>query len=194
MTVDNTAPVVRAFARADFFSFNGDGRKDATVLTVAVHERALVDIRVVDRAGNLVDVLADDLAIESGIRVPWNGRSADGARARDGAYRLVVEALDAAGNAASTAATIRLDTTAPRLTWRSRADIVGAVSLKVSFRMYDASAPFSGHFRLVIAYERVVRTWQRRLSPGAGSSTLAGRTLLSIAPGVYRGGVGAVIR
>ena len=191
VTVDNTAPVVRALLAPTYFSPNGDGRKDATVLTVAVRERALVDIRVLDRAGNLVDVLADDLAIEGGIRVPWNGRSADGARARDGAYRLVVEALDAAGNAASTAATIRLDTTAPRLTWRSRADIVGVVSLKVSFRMYDASAPFSGHFRLVNAYERVVRTWQRRLSPGAGSSTLARRTLLSIAPGVYR--VGAVI-
>jgi len=188
VTVDNTAPVASASLAPTYFSPNGDGRKDATALTVAVRETALVDIRVLDRTGNLVGVLADDLAIERKIRVPWNGRTADGARAPDGAYRLVVDVRDLAGNAASTAATVRLDTTAPRLTWGSRAGIVGAASLKVSFRMHDASAPLRGRFRLVNAYERVVRSWERRrLSLRAGSSTL----VRAIEPGVYR--VGAVI-
>jgi peptidoglycan-N-acetylglucosamine deacetylase len=186
VTVDNTAPVVSAWPAPTQFSPNGDGRKDETFVTVAVPETALVDIRVRDRAGKVVGVLADDLAVERGMRVAWNGRSADGARAPDGAYRLVVEASDAAGNTASRAARVRLDTTAPRLTWRSRAGIVGAASLKVSFRMHDASAPLGGHFRLVNAYDRVVRTWQRRLSRGAGSSTLPWRTLRAVVPGVYR--------
>ena len=193
--VDNTAAVVSASLAANYFSPNSDGRKDATLLTVASNEQALVDIRVLDRTGNLVAMLADNLVIEGGLRVPWDGRRADGARARDGAYRLVVDALDRAGNAASTAATVRVDTKAPRLTWRYRARMVGAATLKVSFRTHDASAPLRGNFRLVNSYGRVIRSWRRRrLSARAGSSTLtlARRTLLSIAPGVYR--VGAVIQ
>ena len=187
VTVDNAAPVVSASLAATSFSPNGDGRKDVTVLTVASSEPALVDIRVLDRAGIIVAVLADDLIIERGFRVPWNGRSTDGARAPDGAYRLVIDAGDRAGNAASTAATVRVDTTAPRLTWKSRAGIVGAASLRISFRIYDASAPLSGNFRLVNPYERIVRSWgRRRLALGAGSSTLVRRTLLGIEPGVYR--------
>jgi peptidoglycan/xylan/chitin deacetylase (PgdA/CDA1 family) len=193
VTVDNTAAVVTASLAAIHFSPNGDGRKEATLLTVAISEQALVDIRVLDRAGNLVAMLADDEVIERSLRVPWSGRSAEGTRARDGAYRLVVDARDRAGNATSTAATVRVDTKAPRLTWRSRAEIVGAATLKVSFRTQDASAPLSGNFRLVNSYERVVRSWRRRrLSAGAGSSTLARRTLLALAPGVYR--VEAVIK
>ncbi len=192
VTVDNTAPVVGASLASTHFSPNGDGRKDATALTLAVRETVLVDVRILDRTGNLVGVLVDDLVVEREIRVPWDGRSADGARAPDGAYRLVVDARDAAGNAASTAATVRLDTTAPRLTWGSRADTEGAASPKFPFRLQDASAPLRGQFRLVNAYGRVVRSWERRrLSLGAGSSTLARRTVRAIVPGVYR--VGAVI-
>ena len=187
VTVDNTAPAVSAGLAPAYFSPNGDGRKDATVLTVSVRETALVDIRVLDRAGNLVRVLADDLVVERGIRLPWNGRSADAARAPDGKYRLAVSARDRAGNAASTGATVRLDTKAPRLTWSSRGGIVGATALKVSFRLRDASAPLTGNFRLVNAYERVVRSWERRrLSLGAGLSRLARRTVVAIVPGVYR--------
>lgn len=188
VTVDNTAPVVSARLASTYFSPNGDGRKDAAALTVTVAETAVVDVRVLDRTGNLVGILADDLAVERGIRVPWSGRNAIGARAPDGAYRLVVEASDLAGNPASTTARVRLDTTAPRLTWGSRAGIVGAASLKVSFRMRDASAPLRSHFRLVNAYERVVRSWERRrLSPRVGSSTL----VRAVGPGIYR--VAAVI-
>ncbi len=187
VTVDNTAPVVSASLAATSFSPNGDGRKDATVLTVASSEAGVVDIRVLDRAGNLFAVLADDLVIEHGLRLPWDGRSTDGARVPDGAYRLVIDAGDRAGNAASTAATVRVDTTAPRLRWNSRSGIVGAASLKISFRIHDASAPLRGNFRLVNPHERVVRSWgRRRLARGAGSSTLARRTLRAIEPGVYR--------
>ena len=192
VTVDNTAPVISAELAPTYFSPNGDGRKDVTVLAVAVRETAIVDIRVLDRTGNLVRVLADDLVVERGIRLPWNGRGADGARAPDGKYRLAVSARDRAGNAASTGATVRLDTTPPRLKWSSRGGIVGAASLKVSFHLHDVSTPLRGYFRLVNAYERVVRTWRRRLSRGAGSSSLSRRTVLATVPGVYR--VGAVIK
>jgi peptidoglycan/xylan/chitin deacetylase (PgdA/CDA1 family) len=187
VSVDNTAPVVNAEAALSYFSPNGDGRKDATVLAIAVSETAVLDISVLDRTGNLVGVLADDQVIGRAFRVPWNGLSADGRRAPDGAYRLVVDARDRAGNAASTAATIRLDTAAPRLSWASRGGIVGAATLKVPFRIRDASAPLRGQFRLVNAYERVVRSWKRRGLPvGAGSSTLARRRVLTTVPGVYR--------
>jgi peptidoglycan/xylan/chitin deacetylase (PgdA/CDA1 family) len=58
--------------------------------------------------------------------------------------------------------------------------------LKVSFRLRDLSAPLEGHFRLVNGYQRVVRTWGRRLSLGAGSSGLSRSTVLGTVPGVYR--------
>lgn len=186
VTVDNIAPVVSASLAPSYFSPNGDGRQDATVLTVAVTETPLVDIRVLDRNGNLVRVLADDLVGERGVRVAWDGRTAQGARSPDGKYWLAVTARDRAGNVASTIATVRLDTTAPGLTWSAKGGILGATSLNVNFRLDDASAPLTGYFRLVNAYERVVRTWGRRLSLGAGSSGLSRATVLATAPGIYR--------
>jgi peptidoglycan/xylan/chitin deacetylase (PgdA/CDA1 family) len=187
VTVDNTAPVVSAKAAPAYFSPNGDGRKDVTVLALAASETAIVDIRVLDRSGSIVRVLADDQLLERDSRVPWDGRGADGARAPDGPYRLVVEARDQAGNAATTASIVRIDTTAPRLRWSSRGGIVGVVSLRFRFRLHDASAPLSGRFRLVNAYGRTVRRWERRrLSPGRRATTLARRAIVAIVPGVYR--------
>jgi peptidoglycan/xylan/chitin deacetylase (PgdA/CDA1 family) len=187
VTVDNTAPVVSAEAAPSYFSPNGDGSKDATVLAVAVSETTVVDISVLDSAGNLVGVLAADQVVERAFRVPWNGLSADGGRAPDGAYRLVVDAHDRAGNAVSTAARVLLDTAPPRLRWASNSGIVGSARLKMPFRIRDASAPLSGRFRLVSSYERVVRSWQhRRLSVGAGSSTLPRKGVLATVPGGYR--------
>ena len=186
VTVDNIAPVLGASLAPSYFSPNGDGRQDATVLTVAVSETPLVDIRVLDRNGDLVRVLADDLVGERGVRVAWDGRTVQGARSPDGKYWLAVTARDRAGNVASTIATVRLDTTAPGLTWSARGGILGATSLNVNFRLDDASAPLKGYFRLVNAYERVVRTWGRRLSLGAGSSGLSRTTVLATVPGVYR--------
>jgi gliding motility-associated-like protein len=186
VTVDNIPPVVGASLAPSYFSPNGDGRQDATVLTVAVSETPLVDIRVLDRNGNLVRVLADDLVGERGVRVAWDGRTVQGARSPDGKYWLAVTARDRAGNVASTIATVRLDTTAPGLTWSAKGGILGATSLNVNFRLDDASAPLTGYFRLVNAYERVVRTWGRRLSLGAGSSGLSRATVLATVPGIYR--------
>ena len=186
VTVDNIAPVLGASLAPSYFSPNGDGRQDATVLTVAVSETPLVDIRVLDRNGDLVRVLADDLVAERGVRVAWDGRTVQGARSPDGKYWLAVTARDRAGNVASTIETVRLDTTAPGLTWSARGGILGATSLNVNFRLDDASAPLKGYFRLVNAYERVVRTWGRRLSLGAGSSGLSRATVLATVPGVYR--------
>jgi peptidoglycan-N-acetylglucosamine deacetylase len=187
VTVDNTAPAISAELAPTYFSPNGDGRKDAAVLSVTVREPALVDIRVLDRTGNLVGVVADDALVEREVRVRWNGRSADGARAPDGTYRLVVDARDRAGNAASRAATVHLDTAAPLLRWRSRGRIVRGARLKIRFRVHDASAPLTSDFRLVNTYERVTLTWKRRqLSPGARSITLPARKVAALMPGVHR--------
>ena len=187
VTVDNTAPVLRTQASPAYFSPNGDGRKDTTILDVAVREAAVVDVRLLDPARDTVRVLAHHRVVDRRIRVRWSGRRADGARARDGRYRLAVTARDRAGNAASSAATVRLDTSVPRFAWRSRSRTVGAAPLKVSFRTRDASAPLRAGFRLVNAYDRVVRSWQRRrLAPGPGATTLRRRTILAVVPGVYR--------
>ena len=186
VTVDNTAPVVGVGLAPSSFSPNGDGRKDATVLTVAVSEPGTLDVRILYLAGAPVRVLADDVAVERGMRMAWNGRTDHGSRMPDGKYQVAVEFLDRAGNAASAFASARLDTTPPRLVWTSKGDIVGAASLNVRFRMNDASAPVGAVFRLVNDYDRPVRTWWRRLPRGAGSSTLSRRSVLATLPGVYR--------
>ncbi len=184
---DDTAPAVTIDAGLARFSPNGDRRKDQTVLAVGLSERALVDIHALDASGNVVRVLADDELVERSIRVAWDGRGADGARVPDGRYSLLVEARDGAGGATVRAATVQIDTTAPRLAWRSRGGAIRDRWPDLSFRVRDASAPFTGRFRVVNAYGRVVRRWTRReISPVARFGMPAGQRSLRPPPGVYR--------
>lgn len=89
-------------------------------------------------------------------------------------------------NTASARARVRIDTTPPRLRWRSRAAIVGARSLTISFRLRDASGPLAARFHLESAYERLVRSWERRLIVGLASTTLLRSAILATVPGVCR--------
>jgi peptidoglycan/xylan/chitin deacetylase (PgdA/CDA1 family) len=180
------APAIGATAAPAFFSPNGDSRKDASVLTVTLGEAAVVDVRVLDPDGTVVRSLVEAQVLEGRFRVVWDGRRADGTRTRDGVYRFVVEARDLAGNASSAAATVRVDTRAPRLAWPSRARILGASPLSASLTLDDASAPLAGRFQLVNAYGRAVRTWTRRpLVRGGGRFSVARRMRVRL-PGVYR--------
>jgi peptidoglycan/xylan/chitin deacetylase (PgdA/CDA1 family) len=180
-------PLVSLEVAPAHFSPNGDRRKDASTLTVSVSQPAAVDVRALDRAGNVVRVLADDYPVERAIGIVWDGLTADGRRAADGIYQFVVEARDQVGQVTSAAARVRVDTDSPRLAWRSRGGSVGAAALTVRFRLRDASAPLSGRFRVLSAYGRAVRPpVRRRLAAATGSITLTRRAILALAPGVYR--------
>jgi peptidoglycan/xylan/chitin deacetylase (PgdA/CDA1 family) len=186
-TVDSTTPAVTVDADPAPFSPNGDGRRDRTVLAVGLSERAIVDIHALDASGNVVRVLADDEVVERGLDVAWDGRDGDGGRAPDGRYALVVEARDGAGGTTSRVATVRIDTRAPRLSWRLRGGGTAGGWPKLFFRLRDASAPLSGRFRVLNAYGRVVGSWTRReISPVALFRTLVRPRPLRAPPGVYR--------
>jgi peptidoglycan/xylan/chitin deacetylase (PgdA/CDA1 family) len=185
--VARPAPAVGAAAAPTFFSPNGDGRKDASVLTITLSEAALVDVRVLARDGTAVRSLVQARPTEGRFSVVWEGRRDDGTRALDGLYRFVVETRDVDGSVSSAAVTVRLDTKAPRLAWRSRARIVGGSPLRASFGLRDASAPLRGRFRLVNAYGRGIRSWTRRpLARGVGSFTVPRHVTRAADPGVYR--------
>jgi peptidoglycan/xylan/chitin deacetylase (PgdA/CDA1 family) len=186
VTVDNTPPGLALSVAPSSFSPNGDRRKDTTRVTVLVTEPVALAVRVLDTSGNVVHVLADGVLVSSELRLRWSGRAEDGARARDGAYRIVARAEDAAGNPRSAQVPVRVDTRPPHLRWRSTARVVGARSLRVSFRLRDASGPLSGHFRFESAYGRVVRRWREELPIGYSSTTVSRRAILATLPGVYR--------
>jgi peptidoglycan/xylan/chitin deacetylase (PgdA/CDA1 family) len=186
-TVDNTAPAVTVDVAPASFSPNGDGRKDRTVLALGLSERALVDIHALDASGDVVRVLADHELVERAVLVTWDGRDGDGARAPDGRYALVVEARDGAGGTTSRVATVRIDTRTPRLTWRLRGGATSGGWPKLSFRLWDASAPLSGRFRVLNSYGRVVGSWTRREIPsGARFGTFVRPRPRRAPPGVYR--------
>jgi hypothetical protein len=83
-------PEVEVIRRDTFFSPNGDGRRDTdtVIFTVALSDRAAID--VVDADGARIRRLAEHKRLRKGrrARVTWDGRDDDGKRAPDGEYRL----------------------------------------------------------------------------------------------------------
>ncbi len=98
-----------------FFSPNGDGRRDVNRITFTVKEPGRVTVTIVDRDGERIRRLADDIDARPGtpVRVSWDGRSDTGVRAPDGLYRMQV-GLRRTGRTVVTAGSFNIDTTPPR--------------------------------------------------------------------------------
>jgi hypothetical protein len=98
-----------------FFSPNGDGRRDVNRITFKVKEPGRVTVTIVNREGDRVRRLADDIDARPGrpVHVVWNGRTDDGLRAPDGLYRMQV-GLHRTGRTVTVAGSFNVDTTAPK--------------------------------------------------------------------------------
>jgi flagellar hook assembly protein FlgD len=82
--------VLADLVRLQYFSPNGDGRRDVEPIRfkVKLDDQAAVDI--IDRDGARVRRVAGALQIRRGVvnRVVWDGKQDDGRRAPDGVYRM----------------------------------------------------------------------------------------------------------
>jgi len=107
--------VVRVGQLTQYFSPNGDGRRDANEISVRVTEADEVTLSVVDADGDEVRRLRTAVPAEPyrPLRATWDGRTDAGARAPDGLYRVRVR-MRHSGRSVDVQRAIRLDTTPPR--------------------------------------------------------------------------------
>jgi len=98
-----------------FFSPNGDGERDVANVSFRLRDADDVTVDVVDDDDGRVRRLAAGRAARpfKPVRLRWDGRTDDAARAPDGRYRLRV-ALRRAGRSVVVPTAIDLDTTPPR--------------------------------------------------------------------------------
>jgi FlgD Ig-like domain len=98
-----------------FFSPNGDGRRDVDRITFKVKEPGRVTVTIVNRDGDRVRRLADDVDArpQTPVHVIWDGRTDGGLRAPDGLYRMQV-GLRRTGRTVVVAGSFNIDTTAPK--------------------------------------------------------------------------------
>lgn len=108
-------PVVKVTRVTQFFSPNGDGRRDTNRISVVARETDELTITVLDAAGEPVRRLANNVPARRyrPVRVEWDGRDDAGRRVPDGIYRLRL-GLRRQGRSVVSNKAIRLDTTPPR--------------------------------------------------------------------------------
>ena len=100
--IDTVSPAITAFSVVPgVISPNGDHVADAARLAFTVSETCKVGLTVLDAQGAVVRTVAPVSAAAGAARLTWDGRVSSGsalAAAADGAYSVVVSAVDAAGN------------------------------------------------------------------------------------------------
>ena len=81
------------------FSPDGDGFEEICVISYRLPvNTAVLRVRIFDRAGRLVQTLADGLPGGAGGELLWNGYDSEGRRARVGPYIVLLEAVDNRGS------------------------------------------------------------------------------------------------
>ena len=153
-----------------FFSPNGDGERDEQDISFTLDETGPADIDVVDADGARVRRVAEGVAIVPSrrVRVRWDGRDDDGARAPDGQYRMRV-ILRSEGRAVLAALTV------------SEGARIVARGAAVDFELADAGKAEPPRFRVLRtdveppqevrtftgeAGERTAYTWDGRTTTG----------------------------
>ncbi len=96
--LDTQAPTIKASASPLLFSPNGDGRLDSVAISQDSSTEEAWTGSIVDSAGQLVRSYAWKGQAQD---LSWDGTDEAGNPVKDGAYRYLVQATDAAGNKAS---------------------------------------------------------------------------------------------
>jgi hypothetical protein len=111
----NAPPVLSRLTVFPYFSPNRDGRFDVARVSFKVRKTDDVSVAVLDSSGDEVRELMGSRRVASSelVRLKWDGRTDDGARARDGRYRYRIT-LQHEGRSVVPATSVRLDTTPPR--------------------------------------------------------------------------------
>ncbi|KAF0134214.1 MAG: fibronectin I domain-containing protein, partial [Candidatus Saganbacteria bacterium] len=96
-----------------FISPNGDGLKDSTSINYTLSQNAnSVSAAIKDKAGNTVRTISGSQSIGSHA-ITWNGKNDSNAIVPDGAYSVIVTAIDASGAARVKSASVTVDNNNP---------------------------------------------------------------------------------
>jgi hypothetical protein len=116
----NSPPVLGQIGVFPYFSPNSDGRFDKARLTFRPKEADDIAVAVLNSKGDEVRELVGSQHVRKGelVRLLWDGRTDNGARAPDGIYRYRIT-LRHRGRSVKLASSVRLDTTPPRPVVRS---------------------------------------------------------------------------
>jgi FlgD Ig-like domain len=190
-----SAPPVASIAKLTrHFSPNGDGRRDTANVRVRVRKDDDVTVAVVDAEGTEVRRLAAAVPAqeERALRVRWDGRTAAGAIAPEGFYRLRVS-LRRGGRAVTLNPDFELDVTAPNPTVKTGGPdgtkwITGPKPEPVPFRVLVVSKQLRTRMSVIrtdLADPRVVARFT--LPPGVRHGEWDGRAGGAPAPpGTYQ--------
>jgi len=110
-----STPVVEQLTFRRYFSPNGDGRFDAALFSFRLRRTDDVTVAVVNRDGDEIRTLAEDVELRGGHRhrFRWDGRTGAGPVAADGEYHLRV-GLRRQGRTVTSPLKLFLDTVPPR--------------------------------------------------------------------------------
>ena len=196
VVIDRVAPILRA-ARASGtrLSPNGDGDYDAMRITgTGSADVARWEVLIAPVVGGVAgDPIRRIAGTGRSASASWKGTADDGRRAPDGAYRVTLRLLDAAGNAAATSWPAAVDATPPVLAVTTSAEAVSPDGDGIADTMrlrWTSAEPVKGTLR-VRRGTAVIRSWPVAGTSGAvtwnGRDT-AGRT---VADGRYTAVVSA---
>jgi flagellar hook assembly protein FlgD len=186
--VDHTPATLHTTTAPTEFSPNGDGTSDTTSLAWTASERITGVARIV-RGVTVIRSWA--ISAAGGGSISWNGRTASGAAVPDGTYAFRVVGRDAAGNLATTSASIVVDRTLSTVRWDRAAffpqdgDALSSAG-RVSFTLTRAASVSVG----IYSGSTLIRTvWTgRTLAAGLHSWAWDGRdaTGAFVARGTYQ--------
>jgi len=175
-------PEIEVVRRDEFFSPNGDGRRDTEAIVFSVDLSGAAAVDIVDADGARVRRLTDRLRLRPGgqAKVVWDGRDDDGRRAPDGEYRMRLNLAE--GRSLLAPRPFFADTVAPRpsVTVDEDSPIVRP-GTAVPFRVSGAGEDLAPRFRVLrtdVSPPRVVRriagekgkesySWDGRTDAGA---------------------------
>ncbi|MBD0348493.1 MAG: N-acetylmuramoyl-L-alanine amidase [Thermoleophilia bacterium] len=166
LAVNRTLGYLTVSPRA--FSPNGDGRADGLSIGYTLAQPADVTVEARRRGAAHLPVFAGSLPAGRHT-LAWNGEAAPGVLARDGAYSLVVRAVNVAG-VVTHGASVTLDTVAPRLKIAGRSPLRVRVSEPGVLRLTVNGRPV----RIVVARAGVVRVTRAGASITAVAEDRAG--------------------
>ena len=161
---DTVPPVISAASiSSPFFSPNGDGRMDAVTVRLSVtgHIRfGWVVQRLI--GGTLGPALRSGSHVGKVVAYTWDGKTAAGAAAPDGTYRITLWTADASNNRASASKDVTIDRRAAGLTLAASSSYIspnGDRQADQTTLSWAADERISGTARLFGRDNATVRRW-----------------------------------
>ncbi|MBI4376097.1 MAG: Ig-like domain repeat protein [Elusimicrobia bacterium] len=165
LDLDTTPPTLAARIEPDLISPNGDRVKDDAVFWLKAEDSHLLEswtLSVLNDIGRSMRTFAGPAGTKPAEKLSWAGQGDGGQNLIDGVYNLVLEAVDIAGNKASTPKQpFRIDVTPPQLSVSADAPLFSPNLSQLSFALsvLDAGKVDSWNLAIKDAQGRAVRTF-----------------------------------